>query len=124
MKKSDEPAFPAVFAASCDLEGLHQDLARWNRARLGPATPTDAWEDDLKTEHFMRWREGQWVEAFRERVAAEAAATPTDPEAFIAWFEGLSEAEWLAQRDRLADYIAAYSRAPDAGGLADFRPSH
>ncbi len=116
MKKSDEPAFPALFAASCDLEGLHQDLARWNHARLGPASPTDTWEEDLKTEHFMRWREGQWVEAFRAMVAEEAAQAPADPEAFIAWFEGLKETG-PGQYDPLFDWLA---RDADPHGMRWF----
>lgn len=68
---------------------LQQDLARWNRRRLSPGVPTDDWSESAEDDYRMRLVEGAFVEAWRERVAAEAAATPTDVDAYVAWFEGL-----------------------------------
>src|ERR1700761_7532687 len=97
-------AYAHLEQASCDLAGLHGDLARWNHTRLQPSTPSQTWDEDLKTEHFMRWQEGCWVEALRKLVVDEAAAAPTDPDAFIAWFEAL-KAGGPGQYDPLFDWL-------------------
>ena len=90
---------------ACDPEGLHRDLAEWNHRRLAMAMPDDNWSEALKDEHRMRWLEGVWVESLRQQVAEQAAAVPTDPEGFVAWFDQL-EATGPGQGDPLFDWLA------------------
>jgi hypothetical protein len=89
----------------CDIEGLHRQLAEWNHVRLAPGAPCADWENDLRTEHRMRWFEGEWIETLRDEIAAEAAAAPCDVEGFTAWFEGLRQTG-PGQGDPLFDWLA------------------
>jgi hypothetical protein len=74
-----------------DLEGLHRQLAHWNRKRLAPGASQGNWRDDLREEARMRRREGAWVERFREQITRQAQAAPRDVDGFTAWFEALAE---------------------------------
>lgn len=73
---------------------LHQSfqaaLGRWNRERLSPAMPQDDWTARLEADHRMLRLEGAFLEELRAGVRAEVAAVPTDPDGFLAWFEGLA----------------------------------
>lgn len=111
---------------AASLERLHRELAAWNHRRLAVAMPHDGWEVDLAEEAAMRVREGRWVEALRREVADEAAAAPVEPEAFVAWFEGLKETgagqgdplfPWLAHDAGLDDmrWFLAQEAAGEAG---------
>jgi hypothetical protein len=89
-----------------DPETLHRRLAHWNHKRMAAGLPSADWREDLREEHEMRVLEGAWIERFREEIAAEVAAVPTDPDGFIAWFEALKESgpgqgdplfQWLAE---------------------------
>lgn len=68
---------------------VQQRLAHWNRRRLAPRLPDDDWEGALAFNHAMLLLEGKFIETLRTEVAAAAAATPTTPAGFLAWFEGL-----------------------------------
>jgi hypothetical protein len=81
--------FPAAPVDAAEAETFHRALARWNRRRLAVAKPTGTWREDLVDDHQMRLLEGSFVEAARTEVAARAAQAPTEPEAFVAWFEAL-----------------------------------
>ncbi len=72
-----------------DPLSLHRRLAWWNHRRLSPAFPSADWQDTLEDDHRMLRLEGGWIEGFREEVRDRAAAVPTDPEGFVAWFEDL-----------------------------------
>jgi hypothetical protein len=78
------PEFP-------DAEMLHLGLANWNRRRLAVQVPHADWQADLNTDQRMARLEGAFVEAFREHVAPLVADVPSDPDGFIAWFEGLKD---------------------------------
>jgi hypothetical protein len=80
-------------------------LAHWNRERLAPRLPESDWRDALERDHEMRWLEVAFLEELREAVEAEAAAVPDDPDAFVAWFEGLNE-HGPGQGDPLFPWIA------------------
>lgn len=95
-------------------ERLHRELAHWNHRRLAVATPHAGWEVDLAEEAGMRLVEGRWVESLRQEVADQAAAVPTDPDAFVAWFEALKE-DGPGQGDPLFDWLA------NDAGLEDLR---
>jgi hypothetical protein len=78
------PEFP-------DAEGLHTGLAHWNRRRLAVATPHSDWMADLNRDQRMLRLEGAFIEALRAHVAPLVEEVPTDPEGFVAWFEGLKD---------------------------------
>jgi len=64
-------------------------LARWNHDRLAPSLPNEDWGDQIKREASMRRLEGGFLEELRSEVRDHAAAVPTGPDDFVAWFEGL-----------------------------------
>ena len=75
-----------------DPEALHQRLARWNHRRLAVGPPAGDWESELAENARMTWLEAAFVEAFRRRMAPLVEHVPTEPEAFVAWFEALKDA--------------------------------
>jgi hypothetical protein len=76
------PEFP-------DAEAVHKGLAHWNHRRLAVQTPSSDWSVDLNNDFRMMRIEGAFIEGFRAEVAPMVADVPTDPDGFIAWFEGL-----------------------------------
>jgi hypothetical protein len=78
------PEFP-------DAEALHKGLSHWNRRRLAVGAPHDDWRDEIEDNARMARLEGEFVEAFRRHIAPLAEAVQTDPDGFIAWFEGLKD---------------------------------
>lgn len=70
---------------------FQRTLAKWNRARLAPATPEGDWRAGFDREMQMLRLEGGFLDELRAEVADEAAAVPTDPDGFVAWFEALQE---------------------------------
>jgi hypothetical protein len=109
----DLPRAPERWRNNFDSDEFQRLLARWNRQRLSPQFPTGDWVERLGSDFHMLRLEGEFLEALRQDVRAEAAAAPTDPEGFIAWFENLKETgpgqgdplfPWLAEsadRDEL-----------------------
>lgn len=78
------PDFPTA-------DTLHKALAHWNHRRLAVETPSDDWRMDLTAEYRMKRAEGQFVEAFRARIAPLVQDVPSDPDGFITWFEALKD---------------------------------
>src|SRR6478736_2519840 len=70
-------------------DSFQRGLAHWNRERLVPGLPTDNWQTILDRDVRMARLEGGFLEDLRCSVAGRAASVPTDPDGFIAWFEGL-----------------------------------
>ena len=86
-------------------DDLHRRLAAFNRDRLSPAFPSDAWRDDIATSRTLLVLEGEYLEDEREAVIARAAEAPTDPAGFVAWFEEL-EHTGPGQGDPLFPWLA------------------
>ncbi len=84
---------------------VQRKLAAWNHERLGPGLPESDWELKLARDHRMLRLEGAFLEALRAEAAAEAAAVPTDAEAFLVWFEAL-QANGPGQGDPLFPWLA------------------
>lgn len=84
---------------------FQEELSRWNRQRLAPAFPDEATAARFNIDRNMLRLEHAFIEELRAQVAAEAAAAPTTPDAFIAWFEGL-KATGPGQYDRLFPWLA------------------
>lgn len=102
------PLRPAADARPADLSNhvvLQRRLAQWNRRRLAVAKPSEDWRRDLSEEHQMRLLEGAWIEAERAGVVDRAADAPTEPNAFVAWFEGM-QAWGPGQGDPLFPWLA------------------
>jgi hypothetical protein len=85
-----------------------RQLAHWNHERLSPQLPGADWREALEREHEMRWAEVSFLEQLRAEVVEEAAAVPTDPDGFVAWFEGL-EATGPGQHDPLFPWLADHA---------------
>ena len=84
---------------------FHQRLAEFNRKRFEPALPHEEWQADVDETCEMLSVEGEYLEAARRAVADRAAEAPSDPDGFIAWFEGL-EHSGPGQNDPLFPYLA------------------
>ena len=96
---------PGTVGNLYDPDGLHRQLALWNRKRLAPGEPTAAWAADLREEGHMRWLEGVWIEEIRQAVSARAAEAPRTVQGFIDWFIGLKQSG-PGQNDPLFDWLA------------------
>jgi hypothetical protein len=64
-------------------------LAEWNHRRLSPGLPRPDWELQLARDNQMLGLEGNFLEALRAEIADEADYAPSDPQAFLNWFEDL-----------------------------------
>ncbi|MGZ8360686.1 MAG: iron-containing redox enzyme family protein [Allosphingosinicella sp.] len=105
---------------------IQRSLAEWNQRRLDPGLPQPDWELKLARDHHMLRLEGNFLEALRAEVAAEAAAAPSDPDRFLAWFEALQQAgpgqgdplfAWLAEEASLDEmrWFLTQEAAGEAG---------
>lgn len=84
---------------------FHQDLAHWNRRRLAIGEPDPGWRSVLADDHAMSLAEGEFIEAFRAKVAARAAEAPLEADGFVTWFEALKETG-PGQNDPLFPWLA------------------
>ena len=89
-------------------DDLQRELARWNKVRLSPGFPETDWQKMIERDAAMLRLEGGFIEELRAEVRAEAAAAPTDPDAFVAWFEGLRDSG-PGQGDRLFPWLAEHA---------------
>jgi Iron-containing redox enzyme len=97
-------------------DAFQRGLARWNRTRLVPGFPDEDWPAAEAHDARMRRHEGEFLDALRAEVAAEAREAPTDPDGFLAWFEGLRETG-PGQGDPLFPWLA---EAADRGQMRWF----
>lgn len=80
-------------------------LAWWNNKRLAPTFPDGDWAADLAEDHQMKMLEAMFIERCRGEAAARVADVPTDPDGFIAWYEGLKQTG-PGQNDALFPWLA------------------
>ena len=97
------PAATAAHPASGDE--LVRTLYAFNRGRLRPGRPGDGWRKALLDEVPLLLAEGEWVEQERRAMASRVAEVPTEPDAFVAWFESLKQ-EGPGQGDPLFPWLA------------------
>jgi hypothetical protein len=114
-----------AYQASADLltDGVQQRLARWNHERLAPRLPDGDWRLTLDRDQEMLGLEGSLLDALREEVEEEASDAPSEPQAFVRWFEELKQSgpgqddplfPWLAERANLTQ-MRWYLRQEAAG---------
>lgn len=84
---------------------LQFELNRLNTSRLNPALPGPRWKDDAAEVSRLILVEGEFLERTRKEVSPRASLAPTDPTAFIAWFEDLKE-KGPGQKDPLFRWLA------------------
>ena len=70
---------------------MQQQLARWNRDRLAPRFPDADWRGVVRDDSEMLELQGRFLELLRQEVTGRAAMVPSDPGAFVAWFEQLEQ---------------------------------
>ena len=99
-----------------DLLGqeVQRRLAHWNQERLEPRLPDENWLEVLDTNQEMLELEAEFLESLRAEVSADAAAAPSEPEAFVAWFEALED-NGPGQHDPLFDWLS------DEAGIEEMR---
>ena len=88
-------------------DDFQRALAHWNRRRLEPRFPDRSgrrFDDDMRMQRLER----AFLEELRDEVAADAAAAPADPDAFIAWFENLKQTG-PGQGDPLFPWLAEHA---------------
>lgn len=89
-------------------DSFQRSLAHWNRERLAPGFPSDDWQARFDHDVRMQRLEGAFLESLRAEIIEEAAAAPTDPDGFIAWFEALKETG-AGQDDPLFPWLAEHA---------------
>jgi hypothetical protein len=105
---------------------VQRNLAQWNHRRLSPGLPGLDWELKLARDHQMLRLEGNFLEALRAEISAEADAVPTDSQGFLAWFEDLQRTgpgqgdplfPWLAEEANLDEmrWFLSQEAAGEAG---------
>jgi hypothetical protein len=94
-------------ASQPDLLGgtIQRQLAHWNHERLSPSLPSDEWQLDLANDAAMLRVQGRLLDELRGEVAVAARFAPTEPQAFIAWFEDL-QCTGAGQGDPLFPWLA------------------
>ena len=85
---------------------LHTRLAAFNAYRLKPGLVTPRWQDDIGDEFAPRLEEGRFIEQERTDVSSWLADMPTDPDAYMTWFEALA-GRGPGQNDALFPWLAA-----------------
>lgn len=108
-------------------DDVQRQLAHWNHARLQPRLPAPDWRARLSSEGAMLELEAHFLESLRAAVQDAAATAPTEPKAFISWFEAL-ERHGPGQHDPLFEWLAKHATleqmrwylAQEAAGEAGF----
>ncbi len=94
----------ASAASVQDERGLHHALSRLNQSRLTPTIDKRGWRETLAKETELRILEDDFIESCRLEISAQAAAAPTEPAGFLAWFQDL-RANGPGQHDPLFAWL-------------------
>lgn len=92
-------------ADAMDPKALHIALNAFNRARLQPCIPGDDWEAELRFMRAAELIEARFIEEERAATQEQISDMPTEPAAFVEWFEDLKETG-PGQFDPFFDYLA------------------
>ncbi|KQM21098.1 hypothetical protein ASE49_15135 [Novosphingobium sp. Leaf2] len=97
-----------TFTDSLFSDDFQRKLAHWNHCRLAPQFPQGDWMTTLDDDTHMLRVEGAFLEALRAHVADAVADVPTEPGAFVCWFEDLAQTG-PGQHDPLFPWLAAHA---------------
>jgi Iron-containing redox enzyme len=84
---------------------FQRELTKYNHCRLEGGFPTSDWRDDVRLQSQVLLAEGQFLEAVRQAIRPLAQNIPTEPKAFIDWYESL-KATGPGQGDPLFPWLA------------------
>jgi hypothetical protein len=93
-------------------DDFQRGLAHWNRDRLAPGFPDRDWAARIERDMRMIRLETAFLEELRAEVRLVAAAAPTDPDRFVAWFEALRESG-PGQGDPLFPWLASAAQGDE-----------
>jgi hypothetical protein len=68
---------------------FQRELTNYNHFRLEGGFPDDGWRDDIRLQSLVMAAEGEFLEAVRNAIRPLARTIPTEPHAFIRWYEQL-----------------------------------
>ena len=88
---------------------FQRELTKYNHCRLEGGFPTSGWRDDVRLQTQVLLAEGQFLEAVRQAIRPLAQNIPTEPKAFIDWYEGL-KVTGPGQGDSLFPWLATEAR--------------
>jgi len=91
--------------SSSTAEVMHRLVSASHAKRLSPALASVDFEGELARELAVRRVERAFVEAERQAIARELRAVPSEPTAFVSWFEEL-EKTGPGQHDPLFPWLA------------------
>jgi hypothetical protein len=90
------------------FETFQRELTRYNRHRLDPSLPSQEWREEVRVECRVQQAEGEFVEAVRAEITPLVANIPSEPRAFLRWFENLRECG-PGQGDQLFPWLAEHA---------------
>jgi hypothetical protein len=68
---------------------FQKNLTEYNHARLEGGLPSSDWREDLRIQSRILLAEGEFLEAVRHAILPLGENIPTEPRAFIDWYEQL-----------------------------------
>ena len=86
--------------------GFQRELTRYNHSRLEGAFPDSSWRDDIAFHSRVLLAEGEFLEAVRKAIGPFARDIPSEPRAFIDWYEQL-KVTGPGQGDPLFPWLAS-----------------
>ena len=99
---------PIMYLNSDDPDAFHQQLARFNCARVAVAFPGPHWQEALYAEMEFKLAEGHFLEALRSQVASRLPDPHLNTDDFISWFEALAQIG-PGQQHSLFDWLAEHA---------------
>ena len=91
-----------------DPDAFHQQLAKFNGARVALGVPGVHWQESVYAEMEFKLAEGHFLEALRTLVASRLPDPHLDIDVFIGWFEALA-LNGPGQQHPLFDWLAEHA---------------
>jgi hypothetical protein len=84
---------------------FQRELTKCNHSRLEGGFPEEGWREDISLQSLVVVAEGEFLEAVRNAIRPFAQNIPTEPHAFIRWYEHL-KLDGPGQGDPLFPWLA------------------
>ena len=85
---------------------FQRELTKYNHCRLEGGFPEAGWRDNIALQSRVMIAEGEFLEAVRNVIRPLARTIPSEPQAFIRWYEQL-KIDGPGQGDPLFPWLAA-----------------